>query len=144
MTLRIVKSEWIKLRRHGENTYPHECCGVLLGTLEADGTKIVQTAVRCGNQRSDSPRNRYVIDPRELLRIQREARERFQDIVGFYHSHPQRPAHWSLTDLAEAHWTGCSYVITSVMNGAATETNSFELVVENDSTSFREEEIRLQ
>ena len=56
--------------------------------------------MRCRNQRSDSPHNRYVIDPRELVRIQREAREREQDIVGFYHSHPEHPARWSQTDLA--------------------------------------------
>ncbi len=143
MALRIAKPEWMDLRQHGEEIYPHECCGVLLGTLDADCSKIVKAIVRCRNQRSDSPHNRYVIDPRELVRIQREARERGQDIVGFYHSHPQHPAHWSLNDLEEAHWTGCSYVITSVMNGVATETNCFELVAEDDSKSFRDEEIRV-
>jgi len=45
---------------------------------------------------------------RELVRIQREGRERGEDIVGFYHSHPDHPARWSQTDLAEAHWFGCS------------------------------------
>lgn len=144
MALRIAKPEWMDLRQHGEETYPHECCGVLLGTFDADGTKTVQALVRCGNQRSDSPHNGYSIDPRELVRIHREARERAQDIIGFYHSHPQHPAHWSPTDLEEAHWTACSYVITSVMNGIATQTNSFELVTENDSKSFRDEEIRVQ
>jgi proteasome lid subunit RPN8/RPN11 len=143
MTLKIAQPEWLNLRQHGEETYPHECCGVLLGTLAADGAKTVQTIVRCRNQRSDSPHNRYVIDPHELVRIQREASARAQDIVGFYHSHPQHPAHWSPTDLEEAHWTGCSYVITSVMNGMATETNSFELVAENDRVSFRDEEITI-
>jgi proteasome lid subunit RPN8/RPN11 len=141
MTLRIPQSEWLNLRRHGEETYPDECCGVLLGSFDADGAKTVQAIVRCRNQRSDSPHNRYVIDPRELVRIQREAGEHGQDIVGFYHSHPQHPARWSATDLEGAHWTGCSYVITSVMDGVATETNSFELVAANDCVSFRDEEI---
>jgi len=72
--------------------------------------------------------NRYNIDPRELIRIQREGRERGEDIVGFYHSHPDHPAQWSPTDLAEAHWFGCSYVITSVEKGKAVLTNSFELI----------------
>jgi proteasome lid subunit RPN8/RPN11 len=57
----------------------------------------------------------------------REGRSRGEDIVGFYHSHPDHPAHWSSTDLAEAHWFGCSYVITSVEKGKAAITNSFEL-----------------
>jgi len=124
--LKISRTEFDSLRRHGEETYPHECCGVLLGQMEGD-RRIVTSIARCGNTRSDSPHNRYHIDPKELIRIQREGRERSEDIVGFYHSHPDHPAHWSQTDLAEAHWFGCSYVITSVEKGKAAVTNSFEL-----------------
>jgi proteasome lid subunit RPN8/RPN11 len=101
---------------------------VLLGQVAEDGSRVVISTARCGNTRTDSPQNRYNIDPRELVRIQREGRERGEDIVGFYHSHPDHPAHWSPTDLAEAHWFGCSYVITSVDKGTAEITNSFELV----------------
>ena len=144
MTLKITKSEWVNLRQHGEETYPHECCGVLLGRIDDHGIKRVHITVRCTNQRSDSPHNRYVIDPLELVRVQRQARDRDLDIVGFYHSHPQHPARWSSTDLEEAYWPGCSYVITSVMNGIATETNSFELTAEGDSKSFQDEEIRVE
>jgi proteasome lid subunit RPN8/RPN11 len=124
--IRISQSDLDSLRRHGEETYPHECCGVLLGEMN-DGGKLVRAVVRCGNTRTDSPQNRYHIDPRELVRVQREARERQLDIVGFYHSHPDHPARWSRTDLEEAHWLGCSYVITSVQQGRATDTNSFLL-----------------
>jgi proteasome lid subunit RPN8/RPN11 len=100
---------------------------VLLGRFEADGTKTVTRVAPCGNTREDSPHNRYHIDPKELIHIQREGRERGEDIVGFYHSHPDHPAQWSQTDLADAHWIGCSYVITSVEKGKAAVTNSFEL-----------------
>ncbi len=125
--LKLSQSDYLALRRHGEETYPHECCGVLLGRFEDDGSKAVSRVVRCANTRADSPHNRYHIDPRELIRIQREGRERGEDIVGFYHSHPDHPAQWSTTDLAEAHWFGCSYVITSVERAIAAITNSFEL-----------------
>ena len=124
--LKISKAELDSLRRHGEETYPYECCGVLLGQVDGD-TRVVTSVARCGNTRKDSPQNRYNIDPAELIRIQREGRGRGEDIVGFYHSHPDHPAHWSPTDLAEAHWFGCSYVITSVEKGKAMVTNSFEL-----------------
>ena len=124
--LKIDKSAYDALRRHGEETYPHECCGVLLGEMNGDGRKVT-SVVRCGNTRTDSPENRYHIDPRELVKIQREGRERGEDIVGFYHSHPDHPPQWSQTDLAEAHWIGCSYVITSVEKGKAAVTHSFEL-----------------
>jgi len=125
--LKIKDEDYAAIRRHGEDTYPHECCGVLLGRFEDNGTRIVTAIARCGNTRTDSAHNRYNIDPKELIRIQRAGRERGEDIVGFYHSHPDHPAQWSKTDLAEAHWFGCSYVITSVEKGKASITNSFEL-----------------
>ena len=124
--LRIGQSEYDAIRRHGEETYPHECCGVLLGHADEHGRTVTKT-IRCGNTRSDSPHNRYNIAPQELIRIQRQGRERGLDIVGFYHSHPDHPAQWSKTDFEEAHWIGCSYVITSVEQGAAKVTNSFLL-----------------
>jgi len=118
------------VREHGEETYPYECCGVLLGHfVSEDGCSIndVEDAIRAGNTRTDSAHNRYHIAPQELVRIQRTGRDRGLDIVGFYHSHPDHPAQWSGTDFAEAHWLGCSYVITAVENGAARQTNSFLL-----------------
>jgi proteasome lid subunit RPN8/RPN11 len=130
--LKIGKTEFDEIRRHGEETYPHECCGVLLGQMR-DDERVVTSIARCGNTRTDSPQNRYHIDPRELVRIQREGRERGEDIIGFYHSHPDHPAQWSPTDLAEAHWLGCSYVITGVEKGKAAVTNSFELTGSDES-----------
>ena len=131
--LKISGQDLDSLRQHGEETYPHECCGVLLGRFEDDGTRAVSSTARAGNTRTDSAHNRYNIDPRELVRIQREARDRSEDILGFYHSHPDHPARWSATDLAEAHWLGCSYVITSVEKGKAAITNSFDLTGSDES-----------
>jgi proteasome lid subunit RPN8/RPN11 len=130
-----------QLRQHGEQTYPHECCGVLIGEFDEAGNKTVKSVVSCGNTRTDSPHNRYNINPVELVRIQRDARVAGFDIVGFYHSHPDHPAQWSSTDLAEAHWTGCSYVITSIEMGRAVLTNSFLLLEENESKRFVDEAI---
>src|SRR5882672_10103204 len=125
--IKVSQSAYAALRQQGEETYPHECCGVLLGQMDQDGMRTVTTIARAANTRTDSAHNRYNIDPKELIRIQREGRNRGEDIVGFYHSHPDHPAQWSTTDLAEAHWFGCSYVITSVQKGKAVLTNSFEL-----------------
>src|SRR3984885_4427792 len=125
--LKLASKHHAALRHHGEETYPHECCGILLGRTDDDGSRTVTSTPPCGNPPTDSPQNRYNSDPRELVRIQREGRERGEDIVGFYHSPPYHPARWSQTDFAEAHWIGCSYVITSVEKGNAAITNSFEL-----------------
>src|ERR1700687_657318 len=131
--LKLPQSAYDSLRQHGEETYPHECCGVLLGQMNEDGARTVTSAARAGNTRTDSAHNRYNIDPKELIRIQREGRERGEDIIGFYHSHPDHPARWSQTDLAEALWFSCSYVITSVEKGKAVLTNSFELTGSDES-----------
>jgi proteasome lid subunit RPN8/RPN11 len=139
--LKLSQSAYDSLRQHGEETYPNECCGVLLGQMGDDGVRTVTTVARAGNTRTDSAHNRYNIDPKDLIRIQREGRGRGEDIIGFYHSHPDHPAQWSRTDLAEAHWFGCSYVITAVEQGKAALTNSFELTGsdENDKNLLKEE-----
>ncbi len=131
------------LRTHGEETYPHECCGVLVGHATPDGNRV-EAAVRAGNTRTDSAHNRYHIAPEELIRIQREARKNDWDIVGFYHSHPDHPAQWSSTDLAEAHWLGCSYVITAVEGGRAAQTHAFLLQgTTEDDKQFTDERIEI-
>ena len=128
----MEQTQFDEIRRHGEETYPDESCGVLLGHAE-ERVNVVVESVRAANIRTDSAHNRYQIAPQELIHIQRTARQQGLDIVGFYHSHPDHPAQWSKTDLAEAHWIGCSYVITSVMEAEgdgrcrAAETNSFLL-----------------
>jgi proteasome lid subunit RPN8/RPN11 len=142
--LKLNEQVYDAIRRHGEETYPHECCGVLLGR-SADGVNSVEDALRAGNTRTDSAHNRYHIAPQELVKIQRQGRERGLDIVGFYHSHPDHPAQWSPTDFAEAHWLSCSYVITAVEQGVARQTNSFLLqgTTEEDK-SFANERIEIE
>jgi proteasome lid subunit RPN8/RPN11 len=148
--LRIEYADYEALRVHGEETYPNECCGVLLGKNipgEDKGAAVVnhvQQIVRAGNTRTDSAHNRYNIAPQELVRIQRQARGLGLDIVGFYHSHPDHPAQWSPTDFAEAHWLGCSYIITSVEQGKAALTNSFLLSgASEDDKKFEDEAIQI-
>jgi proteasome lid subunit RPN8/RPN11 len=143
LALRISHDHLDQLRRYGEETYPHECCGVLVGEFDETGDKAVKAVVPCGNTRTDSPANRYHISPSELVRIQREALLAGHDIVGFYHSHPDHPAQWSTTDLAEAHWTGCSYVITSIEKGRAMLSNSFLLEGLEEAKSLKNERLEV-
>jgi len=82
--LKIPDVVFQEIRRHGEETYPHECCGVLLGQVDLDqNERQVSVAMRCGNTRTDSAHNRYHIDPKELIGAQKKARERGEDIGGF-------------------------------------------------------------
>lgn len=137
--LQLTRSVYDAMRAHGEETYPNECCGALLGRATADGW-CIEAAVKAGNTRTDSAHNRYQIAPAELVQIEREARGRGLSIAGFYHSHPDHPAQWSATDFAEAHWLGCSYVITAVAQGKATVSNSFLLAGRTEEDKRFEDE----
>ncbi len=142
--LRLLYDDYAALRAHGEETYPHECCGILLGKADDAGGNEVRAVMRAGNTRTDSAHNRYHISPIELIQAQRVGREAGLDILGFYHSHPDHPAHWSQTDFAEAHWLGCSYVITAIEGGKAAVTNSFRLQgTSEDDKSFVDEAIEI-
>jgi proteasome lid subunit RPN8/RPN11 len=133
----LTRTLYDAIRSHGEETYPHECCGALLGQPVRGGWRVTE-AVRAGNTRTDSAHNRYSIAPLELVQIERKARQRGLGIAGFYHSHPDHPARWSSTDLSEAHWLGCAYVITSVANGKAEDTNSFLLAGQSEEAKHFE------
>lgn len=124
--LRLPAAVYQALRAHAEETYPAECCGALFGLPAAEGWQV-HAAVRAANACAALAPNRYEIAPAELAGLARDARRRGLEIAGFYHSHPGRPAQWSATDLAEAHWIGCSYVILSVERGKAVTMQAFLL-----------------
>jgi proteasome lid subunit RPN8/RPN11 len=80
-----------------------------------------------------------------LVKVQRQARGLGLDIVGFYHSHPDCPAQWSKTDFDEAHWVGCSYIITRINHGKADVTNSFLLAgTGEDDKQFLDEPVEIE
>lgn len=137
--LRIAAAALAALRAHAEEAYPDECCGALVGVATNEGWRV-EAAMRATNACATSDpasgpasgQTRYEIAPTELVKIVREARARGLEIAGFYHSHPGHPAEWSPTDLAEAHWLGCCYLITSVREGQAAETACFLLAGERE------------
>lgn len=143
MTLRIPRPVYNALRAHGEEAYPEECCGALLGRAASEGWEIA-AAARAENATAGAPGSSYAISPEELVRFAHRARREGLEIAGFYHSHPDAEAHWSATDLAEAHWLGASYVITAVAQGCARQSCSFRLAgtMENDKR-FEAETIEL-
>ncbi len=133
----MTRLVYLSIRAHGEESYPLESCGVLLGASTPKGWQAI-AAVRASNARTDSAHDRYSIAPLELVRIERDARRQGLEIVGFYHSHPDHPPLWSATDFADAHWLHYSYVITEVHKGKAAVTNAFLL------TGSSEEEKRFE
>lgn len=139
--LKISQSDYRQVRSEAERSYPHECCGILLGSID-DGVRTVAITISCNNA-NDAPERRYSIDPKQVIAAMKLARARGENIVGFYHSHPDHPAQPSTTDLSEAHWMDCSYVIISIEKGTATDTKAFVLRGAEDNKRFEQEEIQV-
>lgn len=136
--LELGREQEDDIRRHGEQEYPHECCGLLVGRIADDGCKTVVETYPVSNAREEEARhNRSLITPDEYRRGDKYARERRLDVVGNYHSHPDHPAVPSQFDLEHA-WPTWSYVIVSVREGKAGDLRSWEL--RPDRSQFDEEE----
>lgn len=121
--IRLPERERRSIYEHGEATYPHECCGFLLGR-EENGAKVVLETLRALNTRDDSPHNRYLIQPEDYRRAEDEASRKGLDLVGCYHSHPDHPAAPSQFDRDHA-MPWWSYLIVAVHKGRAIEMNAF-------------------
>ncbi len=106
-----------QIRQHAEETYPHECCGFLLGDQE-DGTRLIREIRRQPNERAESRETRFLITPEQFRNAERYAKKAGLAMLGIYHSHPDHPARPSEYDRDHA-WPWYSYLILSVGGGAA-------------------------
>ena len=138
--IRIDEKQIDEIREHGVRDYPYECCGLLLGLFSAEGKAVIETYPISNAREESAKRNRFLIEPEELMRGERYARDRDLEVVGFYHSHPDSPAVPSQYDLEHA-WPTYSYIIVSTRSAEATDLFSWEQ--EPDRTRFNPEEIRV-
>jgi len=118
------------IRRHGRETYPHECCGALVGREDR-----VADVVPLPNTTEEGPRRRFLVRPADYREAERKAGELGGELLGFYHSHPDHPARPSQYDLDHA-WPNFAYIIVAVAQGAATDMTVWFL--KEDRSSFDE------
>ncbi len=134
-----------KIRSHGAETYPHECCGALLGRDSelgsAGASREVLALLPLINRRDDSPRNRFSVSAEDVLEADRAAQQQGLEVVGWYHSHPDHPAWPSQYDRDHA-WPWYSYIIVSVQNGAPQDMTSWRL--NDDRQEFSPEGIEIR
>jgi proteasome lid subunit RPN8/RPN11 len=136
--IQLTENHLEEIAAHGERDYPHECCGLLLGSFNT-GLKTIAEVYPISNAREEeAKRNRFLIRPEELMRGERYAQQQGLEVVGFYHSHPDHPAVPSAYDLDHA-WPVFSYIVVSIMAGAGRDLRSWEM--EPDRSRFNEEEI---
>lgn len=149
VTLIFTPAQLSLIKSHAERTYPDECCGLLIGRLEADDRSVVAVQPT-ENAWGDEPMagtssssltksRRYWIAPEEMLKGMRSARDQGLEIIGIYHSHPDHPAAPSECDRQLA-WSTYSYLIVSVPQGKADACSSWRL---DDGQQFQPEMIHI-
>jgi len=130
-----------EMHAHAIQTYPEECCGLLLGHFE-ERSKMVTESRRMGNAFVKEERyHRYTIDPKEFLSVETEAEARGLEVVGIYHSHPNAPAKPSQFDTSHA-WPALSYVVIEVRNAQAIDTRSW--ILKDDRSEFVSEKMTIR
>ena len=123
--LRISDALVRRIHTHGVETYPHECCGAILGK-DSDASREALELVPLANRRNDSPRNRFEVTPQDVQMADKKARELRMEVIGWYHSHPDAPARPSEFDREHA-WPWYSYMIVSLQAGEPRDTKSWRL-----------------
>ena len=142
--MRIRQADAEALLSHARAGYPHEVCGVLVGTAGAGAARVARV-VAVPNRETESPRVRYQIAPEDLIAIQRAARSDGLDIVGYYHSHPDHPARPSETDrriAAEGLSDGVVHVVCGVAGGHDTVATAW--VFRDAGQAFEEEPFEVE
>lgn len=139
-----------KIRQHGRETYPYECCGALLGrdlglaeNAVSDKkshrvSREVLSLFPLVNRRDDSPRNRFSVTADDVRDAEKTAGTQGLEVIGWYHSHPDHPARPSDYDRDHA-WPWYSYIIVSVDTGVPQDMTSWRL--KDDRSGFLEEHI---
>ncbi|GAX44420.1 Mov34/MPN/PAD-1 family protein [Tolypothrix sp. NIES-4075] len=157
MTIKLSQEQLQIIRTHAENTYPQECCGIIIGYMALGKTVVevmltenvwsIETAADFPTDAKKDGKTpdvlnksrRYTIAPEIMLKVQKDARDRSLNIIGIYHSHPDNPAIPSESDRVQA-WQEYSYIIVSVPNGKAGELKSWYL---DDTHQFQQEAIEI-
>ncbi|MDT8317244.1 MAG: M67 family metallopeptidase [bacterium] len=135
--IHIKKDHLDHIETHGKEGFPNEVCGIILGVSKS-GKKEALKLIRGTNLNSDRSHDRYELDPKDLLKAERDARDSGMEIIGFYHSHPDHPDTPSEFDRERA-WPDYSYIISSIMGGKEASTKSW--LLNDESHIFEEEKI---
>lgn len=128
----------IQINGEAEKSYPNECCGFIFGSMNAEEKYAKQIVASQNSSNKSEQYHRFEINPEEMMKAERFARQNNLDIIGFYHSHPDCQAVPSEYDRAHA-LPIYSYIIVSVIQGKAEEALSWDLDKGTDYSQFQSE-----
>ena len=140
MSLHIPQEILQSIHLHGEQAYPEEGAGLLLGELKGQNPQV-REILPLENEREEGARhNRYQLSSQDYLQGEEIAENKGLTVLGVFHSHPDHPNRPSEFDRQWA-WPNFSYLITSVLKGKAAESRSWRLI--EDRKTFNEEQIAI-
>ena len=85
----ITEKAYRHMRQHIMARYPGEACGIMIGNREGDSIEDVY--ITDNTEPEENAGRSFFIDPLEIYRIEKET-EGMGSIIGFFHSHPDKPA----------------------------------------------------
>ena len=142
-----------QMKRHAENDYPHECCGLLFGP--EDSNEVTEISP-CQNIQDDlhkqdpakyprDSRTAYFIDPKQFLSHQKKLKQKGMSLRVIYHSHIDTEAYFSDEDSKAAAWEGSpvypavAYLVFSVKDRRVKE---YAIYVWDPKTNTFRERVR--
>lgn len=135
MVVNIKLSSFKEIIKHAEDGYPHEVCGVLIGT-----ENNISEYKKCRNLNSERAHDRYELDPLSFKEADDYARSKGLEIIGIYHSHPDHPSRPSEFDRERA-WHNWHYIIVSINRGKHNDSRSW--LLNGNGSQFNEEIIEI-
>ena len=128
-TIELTENAWTEISRHARETFPEECCGIVLSNGIVDYVqplKNIQNKLHALDPQT-YPRTAviaYAMDPLELESVLREGEASGRKLKAFYHSHPDHDAYFSAEDKAfaspfgEPTYPGAVQIVVSIYNRA--------------------------
>jgi proteasome lid subunit RPN8/RPN11 len=134
--LLLAATVWQQISRHAEETFPEECCGIVVSNEREDHVlrlKNMQNARHAADP-EQYPRNAtiaYTLDEMELESKILEAEKIGFRLKAFYHSHPNHEAYFSTEDrqgatpFGEPTYPDARQIVVSVYNRAVANIKGF-------------------
>jgi proteasome lid subunit RPN8/RPN11 len=147
--LYLSSSQLQRIVAQGLEGKPLEICGLLAGRKEGDKTRVEEVYPIESDDKSELT---YSMNPLQMMKAERAAREAGLAIVGIYHTHPATVPYPSKTDVERAHWEGTddlnfpgySYLIVSLRNPDAPEPRSFKINGRRIPNDIEEEAVAVE
>jgi len=137
----LTKTIIDEFETHGEQEFPHECCGFILGKFTSEGEGEALEYIPATNTKEENKERRFLIDPMAYQNAEDRADEQGLSVISIVHSHPDHPDKPSEFDREHA-WPGFSYIIIAVHEGRAVSFKSWQL--SQDRSHFNEEYVTIK